>query len=535
LNQAVLAGNVTLANSLGSGLVESLAFTSFLPQLAQAMLGEPLQMAGVATYWCGQPDSLTYVLAHLDELTIFPAFRRRGRDGLLQRQLSEMTHEQLSQAILARPADFAAQEKIVRSTAPIWRQSLQSAHVALRTYVTTSGDTSVVMPGALVRVSSTLDPLEMSIQKGEGSKDAWVLSDGPVENVTLLEQTSATIAVRRSVAELPSRAAENIFWLGRQLERADTAARLLRGAASRMDGETRSSSAVELPLLLRCLADQGHLEPGYAVPEMRTHLPPIEQALPRLVFDTSQPPSLRSVVDELFRLGSVVRDRMSLDTWRIIRSIDEGFLPNRIESTSLFELLSLIDALITKLSAFSGIVSDSMTRTQSYQFLDLGRRIELALQTTSMVKNFFIPMPLVKRPAMETILEVADSLMTYRMRYMANLQLAPVLDLILTDETNPCSLAYQLLRLSELVDQLPRDRVQPGYSPEQRIAMSLAHSIKLLDIEAVAEAHVLGDFATLGNLIRNWEKQLQQTAEAISHRYFVHAASAHQLAMIRPQ
>jgi uncharacterized circularly permuted ATP-grasp superfamily protein len=108
LNQAVLAGNVTLANSLGSGLVESLAFTSYLPQLAQAMLGEPLQMAGVATHWCGQPESLTYVLEHLDELTVFPAFRRRGRDGLLQRKLSEMTHAELADAIRAT-------EKIVAS------------------------------------------------------------------------------------------------------------------------------------------------------------------------------------------------------------------------------------------------------------------------------------------------------------------------------------------------------------------------------------------------------------------------------------
>jgi uncharacterized circularly permuted ATP-grasp superfamily protein/uncharacterized alpha-E superfamily protein len=535
LNQAVHAGNVTLANALGSGLVESPAFMAFMPQLAHALLGEPLQMAGVATHWCGCDEGLAYVLKHLDELTIYPAFRQRGRDSKLQRQLNDASTEKLVEMIRANPGEFAAQEKVVRSTAPMWRQDLQSAHVALRTYVTTSGDKSVVMPGALARVSSTLDPLEMSIQKGEGSKDAWVMSEGPVEHETLLKQPDNAIAICRSAAELPSRSAENIFWLGRQMERADAAARLLRGAASRMDGETRSSSYVELPLLLRCLADQGYIEPGYAVTEMRAPLPPIEQVLPQLVFSTSQPPSLRSVVDELFRLGSVVRDRMSLDTWRIIRGIDEGFLPKRFGTTSLFELLSLIDSLITELSAFSGIVSDSMTRTQSCQFIELGRRIECSLQIISIVKNFFIPMPEIQRPALETILEIADSLMTYRSRYMANLRLAPVLDLVLTDETNPRSLAFQLFRLAEQVDQLPKIQMRPGYSPEQRIAMSLTHSIKLLDIESVAESHSLGGDKSLGKLIQTWEKELQQLAETISHRYFIHAASAHQLALIRPQ
>ncbi len=535
LTQAVHAGSVTLANALGSGLVESPAFMAFMPQLADAMLGQSLLMPGVATHWCGQPAGLKHVLEHLDELTIYPAFRQRGLDSELQLRLNRLSTAELAETIRRNPARFAAQERMVRSTAPVWGQGLQSAYVALRTYVTTSGESSIVMPGALARVSSTLDPLEMSIQNGERSKDTWVLADEPVENVTLLDKPGKAISIRRSGAELPSRAAENIFWLGRQLERAEAAARLLRAAASRMDGETRFSSSVELPLLLRCLADQGHVEPGYAVPDMRVPLPPIEQVLPQLAFDTDQPPCLRSVLDELFRLGSVVRDRMSLDTWRIIRSIDEGFIPNPMVATSLFELLSLIDSLITELSAFSGIVSDSMTRTQSYQFLELGRRIECSLQIIGIIKNFFVPMPEVQRPAMETILEVADSLMTYRSRYMANLQLAPVLDLLLTDETNPRSLAFQLFRLSEQVEQLPRDRIQPGYSAEQRIALSLTHSIKMMDIEMVAESHSLGEFVMLEKLIAGWEKELKQLAEAISHRYFVHAASAHQLAFISPQ
>jgi uncharacterized alpha-E superfamily protein len=144
-------------------------------------------------------------------------------------------------------------------------------------------------------------------------------------------------------------------------------------------------------------------------------------------------------------------------------------------------------------------------------------------------------MPDAHGPVFETVLEVADSLMTYRSRYLANLQLAAVLDLLLTDETNPRSLAYQFVQLAAHVEQLPRGEAQPGYSTEQRLAMSLLHSIHLLDIQVIAELHSLGEYAALERLADGWETQLPQLSEAISHRYLVHAGPAHQLADIRPQ
>ncbi|MCG8585226.1 MAG: circularly permuted type 2 ATP-grasp protein [Pirellulales bacterium] len=535
LTQAIRLGNVSVANALGSGLVESTAFMPFLPQLCRTLLGEELMMPGIATWWCGQPEGLAYVLENLDSLTVLPAFRRRGKDGPVRESYAKMPREELAALIRANPVQFAAQERADRSGAPVWHKKLESAFVALRSYLVSSDDGYEVMPGALARTSSSLDPLDVSIRRGEGSKDTWVLADGPVEQVTLLEEPGQAVTLRRIGTELPSRAADNLYWLGRQLERADASARLLRSTASRMTGETRSTSDAELPMLLRCLADQGQIEPGYAVEKMKSQLPAIEQALPAAVFDSTQSASLRSALDEMLRIGAIVRDRMSLDTWHIIHRIGEGFRPNRFRPTNLFDLMSKTDELITELAAFSGIIVESMTRTQAFRFLELGRRLERSLQIISLVKNCFIPMPNVHGPILETVLEVADSLMTYRSRYFANLQLAAVLDLLLTDEINPRSLAYQFVQLEEHVDQLPRQATQPGYTAEQRIAMSLLHSIRMLDIEAVAERHGMGDYQSLEDLCEEWESQIPRLSEAISHRYLVHAGPAHQLADIIPQ
>ncbi|MEZ6069665.1 MAG: circularly permuted type 2 ATP-grasp protein [Pirellulales bacterium] len=535
LTQAWRAGNVGIANALGSGLVESTAYMAFMPQLCQALLGENLALSGVATWWCGSPNAMSHVLKNLSRLVVHPAFRRRGFDGPTRDALSAMSEAQLVEQIRARPINFAAQERVERSCAPVWGNELGCENVALRVYLVASGDSYVVMPGALARLSASKQPLEVTIRQGERSKDTWIMADRPVEHVTLLGEPGQSIQLRRSGAELPSRVADGLYWLGRQLERAEALARLLRSTVSRIGGETRSTSDIALPVLLRCLADKGQIEPGYAVKGMSDQLPPITEVLPRAVFDTSQPESLRSILDELYRLASVTRDRIALDTWRIIHSLDETFRPARGGDTNLSDLLEMTDKLITGLAAVSGMLMESTTRTQAFYFLELGRRLERSLQTVNLVANSFVPLPDPPGPVFEAVLEVADSLMTYRSRYLANLQLAAVLDLLLTDETNPRSLAYQFRQIAEYVDRLPRDEALPDYTTEQRLAMSLLHSVRMMDIRAVAELHMLSSSQQLERLLDDWETRLPKLSEAISHHYLVHAGLSHQLADISPQ
>jgi uncharacterized alpha-E superfamily protein len=534
LVQAIRSGQVSVVNALGSGLVESPVLMAFLPQLSVALLGEPLQIPGVATWWCGDEESRAYVLGRLEELTIKPAFRRRGREYEFNQQLRQMSPEQLRQLIGANPAAFVAQEQVCRSTAPVWTRdaTTRGSHIAIRAFLSRSGDHYWVMPGGLTRISSNSDSLEVSVLAGERSKDTWILADSPVSPVSLLNRPGTGMKLRRSGAELPSRVADNLFWLGRHLERADSAARLLRTIATRLVGEPDADGATELPVLIRTLAEQGQIEPGFAVEGIRQQLPAIEHALPDATFDGSQPGSLCSIVSRMFRVASLVRDRMSIDSWRIINRIDQQIDALRFRKANLTDLVSMTNNIIVDLAAFSGLAMESMTRTLGWRFLDLGRRLERAMQTNNLLQSCFSETVDTLSPVLEAVLEVADSLMTYRSRYLANLQMAAVLDLLLTDESNPRSVAYQLVSIAEHIDNLPREQTQPVYTPDQRTAMSLLHVVRMCDVPMLAELYILGEHDHLKKILMQLTSELPKLSEIVSHRYLIHAGAPQQLSEI---
>ncbi len=530
LLQAVRNGNVAVVNSFGSGLVESPIFMAFMPRLCKALLDEELRLPGVATWWCGEPASLRFVLGKLDQLLVKRAFRRRGSELEAARELNQMDLGQLKEMIKADPTAYVAQERIARSSVPMWSGgSPQPAHVAIRTYAVAHADSFTVMSGGLARTSEMLESLEVSLVAGEGSKDAWVLGSAPVEHVTLLSEQSEAVELRRSGEDLPSRVADNLYWLGRHIERVEAAARLLRSVTLRLTSETDVDSRADLPWLLRALAVQGQIDPGFAVEGFKEQLPAIEQALPALVFDRHEIDSLRFMMDETFRLAASVRDRLSIDSWRIVLRIQEKFPAPDSTSCDLTDLLNITNQLIIDLAAFSGMVMESTTRSQAFRFLDLGHRLERAVQVTALIKSCFLGNGRIHGELIEAVLEVSDSLMTYRSRYLANLQLAAALDLLLTDDTNPRSLAYQLVAVNDHIDRLPRNRLSPTYATEQRLAMSILHLVRMVDIETICESHTLGQQSELAGLLANIESQLPLISHAVSHRYLVHAGPSHQL------
>jgi uncharacterized circularly permuted ATP-grasp superfamily protein/uncharacterized alpha-E superfamily protein len=535
LLQAARERTVAITNVLGAGLVESPVFMAFLPVCCQELLREDLLLPNLATWWCADPDSKRYVLDHLDGLVIRRAFRVRGQDLPFHRMLQAWPIDRLAAAIESRPHDFVAQERIDRSTAPVWSNGgIQPARIALRSYVVASGDGFEVMRGGLVRVSQSPRPLDFSILSGEGSKDAWIVSDQPVSQVSLLQMQAQTVELRRSGAELPSRVADNLYWLGRQIERSEAAARLLRTTILRLTSETECELLPELPMLLRALVEQGQIEPGYVVEGINVPLPALGQTLPGTVLDEHQAGSLRFTVTQLFRVATLVRDRISTDSWRILSRIDQQFRPwPRYAGVDLTDLLTILDQMIIDLAAFSGMVMESMTRSHIWRFLDLGRRLERALQVICLARSALEHAAELSGPVLETLLEVADSLMTYRGRYLANLQLGAVIDLLLTDDTNPRSLAYQLVLLADHVDRLPRNRTQPLLGLDQRLAMSLLHDIRMVDVPMLADLHARGQSAPLVELLTALEERLPKLSDAVNHQYLIHAGTAHQLTKIR--
>lgn len=537
LLQSVRAGQVTVVNALGAGLVEAPVFQAFLPNLCEKLLGEPLKLPNIATWWCGNSASLDYVLKHIDRMVIRRAFRHRGDELEFNQRLEQMSRSDLADTIRAAPHKFVAQERVSRSTGPVWtRNGLTSAHIALRAYLTASEDSFVVMQGALARTSKTPQPLDLSILTGEGSKDVWIVSDKPVSQATLLRPQGSAIRLRRGGAELPSRVAEDLLWVGRYLERGDAHARLLRTLVSRLMDELSADAMPELPAMLRALAKQGQIEPGFAVEGIRDALPAIEQTLPRFVLDETQDGSLRFTVTAFFETASRVRDRLSLDSWRIVRRIDSLMrLPAGDGDFEVSDLPAVLDRLIVNLASFSGLVMESMTRSLGWRFLDFGRRLERAQQIVSLVGSMLEQRQDLPGQLLEALLEAADSTMTYRSRYLAELQLAPVLDLLLTDNTNPRSVGHQLVALADHVAAFPRDNTLPQLAEEQRLAATLLHNVRMADVTALSEMYGLGQGEPLNRILGEIEEQLPRLFDAVYQRYLIHAGPSWQLSDFRPE
>ncbi len=534
LSQSAKVNQVAVTNPIGSGLTESAAYMAFTARFAQELLGEELLLPNVATWWCGEPGSLDYVLANIDTLIIQPAYRRRGSDTPRRKELLEMSRHDLVNAIRQNPTQFVGQERVRRSSAPTWGDSTNSEFTAMRCYSVAdfqskdpeselTSENYEVMDGGLGRMTKSDDPLQLTISDGETSKDVWVLSDSPVAFVTLLDGNFGPIEIRRSGADLPSRVADDLFWLGRLLERAESRARLLSVTLGRMVGELQTEED-DLAMLIRCLAQDGLIESGYAIPNLRTSLPNIRFALPNFIFDDWQSDSMRRELQQLKRLASQLRDRLSIQAWRTIQSLDRDFKMHDPRQSTAADLLDATNKLLVQLAAISGMVMENMTRTQVYQFLDLGRRIERSNQTLSMLANGALFSEKPSRPTLEATLELGDSLMTYRSRYLANMHRVGVLDLLITDETNPRSLTYQFVRIQDHVEQLPvQDGDAADLRDEQRLIIELVTAAKTFDVNAVE-----GTIAAR-NELQSWSNRTSTLARLLSHRYLVHASAAHQL------
>ncbi len=536
LVQAAHAGHVTIANALGSGVVESPALMAFLPGLCRHLLGEELQLPSVATWWCGQQRERREVTARIDRLVVKPAFGALGSDPHFGDMLSDAERHKLIARIEARPHHWIAQERVPLSTAPVWRGGkVEPRHVVLRTYVVRCDDSYSAMPGGLTRTSISAESLVVSMQRGGGSKDTWVLADGPVSSFSLLEPEHSAVTVVRRGAELPSRVADNLYWLGRYVERAEDTVRLFRAILDRLTIDSLGGTP-ELPVLLAAAQAMGVGSFGDDMHHAALPLTDplrLEDRIRTLLLDREHYTSLRATLDRAFNLASVVRDRISLDAWRIINQLH---LDVREVSTAqgdrpvVGEVATLLNRLVITLSAFSGLGMESMTRGQGWRFLDIGRRIERGVHTIRLVASALGRTHPHEPSVLEAILEVADSSMTYRSRYQTTLRVAAVLDLLLIDETNPRSLAFQMAALLNHVENLPNALGGgPGSasrSEEQQLVLAALTDLRVSDPRQLAAVDDDGFRRGLAFVLNNLASRLPRLSDALARTYLSHAASS---------
>jgi uncharacterized circularly permuted ATP-grasp superfamily protein/uncharacterized alpha-E superfamily protein len=518
---AARAGTVAIANPLGSALVEAPAFKAYLPALARALLGEELALPSVKTFWCGDPAGLSETLARLDRVVLKPAFGDRRGDPLVLRNLGAKEREALIQRVEARPWQFVAEEWPDRSQVPTWTPTgIERGPVSLRTFLCRSGNDFEVMKGGLARVGSAPDGVFLSLGADRVSKDVWIPSPTPEPDLPLPSMPDRRVELRRGGIDLPSRLLDDLYWLGRYLERADNTVRLVRAGTERATDPASSPSGRVLEAICEALLRLEILEPQASSPGSEPPRP-LEVHLFTALRGSSKTNNLLMTLRRVHTLTLRTRTRLSTDAWHALRQLldSRGEVEAVRADDPADQTIDLLDRLLLHLGAVTGAMVDNMVRGQAWAFMDMGRRVERGAFVLTILKSL-LPGGAV-RAHMEALLQISDSLLTYRARYLSSLEAAPVVDLLLTDESNPRSLVYQVERMLELMARLPREATALKSQGEKR-AISLHAELLTLDVERACA----GDGAELRAALDRFLGLLWATSDEIAERFFSHAEVA---------
>lgn len=532
LLQMIRERRVAVVNSIGTALAEMPALLPFLQAASKRLLGEELILPSVATYWCGHEGPRQFVLENIDKLIVRSAYAINDTTPSVPENRSPEKRAKLIEEIKAEPHRFVGQEQLSHSVTPVWTDGqLKPWHLTLRSFQLQTESGVEVLPGGLARVSPQPDLLGKSPTSGQMTQDCWVISDTPVDHeMTLLSPETETVQLRRSGSELPSRVAEHLFWLGRYVERCESIARLLRTTLTRLAGEDDYDEMSEMPRLVKALAAMGQVEPDYAIEGLDGAMPQLDLMLPASVFDTSTSRGLQSAAVGALRNATAVRDRISLDAYRIFRNLHtEIVVKPRPRGANVIAAIERLNHSIMLLLGFSGLAAESLTRTHGWRFVLLGRRIERAHQTAELLAAA-LSTPMVNESEIcEALLDATDSLMTYRSRYLAIVQPAPTIDLLVTDESNPRSLCFQLRDIEKALVDLPTLKTQVGLGEDERIAADLMRQLLVADANELCRRDDKGRRQQLTDLLEAVCDGMPKLATAVEARYLIHTSQTQSL------
>ncbi|AIY43530.1 Protein containing domains DUF404, DUF407, DUF403 [Collimonas arenae] len=470
LVQAARLGNVLIANSLGSGVLESGALHGFLPAISERLLGQPLALPAVASWWCGEKPALEYTLANLEQLVIMPAFPSMRMQPIYGHSLNAQSRQRVIESLLAQPHAYVAQEWVRLSQAPVLSRSgeyrLMSRAISLRVFVVAAADGSYhVMPGGLTRVAPRQRKDIVSMQQGGASKDVWVLgqmrpetADANTVQVSALDDQDGrqrilhtSLDTIRSTVDISSHAGENLFWMGRYAERCDNLAHLLRATLQRstdVQGEAREN------FYLLCEICRGL---GIALPALPATVRPtvsvLQQALMAAITDPTAATSIAGNLRHLHHCGYQVREHLSLDNWHAINRMP-GLVTDSGGVGGMAQAQNMLNNVIQACVGLAGHALDDTTRDEGWHFLMLGRHIERMTHLATLFGQFLRLPAESQNKILPWLLESANSVVTYRVRYRRTPEWLQVLHLLVFDVSNPHGIAFQFQMLERYLSDI---------------------------------------------------------------------------------
>lgn len=510
---AARAGTVVMANALGSAFLESPAIQGFMPGIAERLMGQQLLLPSLPTWWCGEAAAWSDVREHLDDKLVRSTFPRGGRTS----QLRDPKRDPSATAVDEDPDAWTVQGHLRFSRAPIWGDGAVAPRPAMvRVYaIAEGGGRWHVLPGGMTRVARREDG-SVSMQRGGTSLDTWVLTEGAVDTFSMLPRRLEVDDILQRHRPVSSRTGENLFWLGRYTERTEQLVRLARATLATL-GTADIDGAAMQPLMgaLSSLAVKTGLAPQ-GVPTLLQGAHLFERALLAGLGDREGLEGTASIAYNLValeRAATALRERLSPEHWGLICAMREGFARDLEvpagELPARAQVLAALDRLGLQLAGVTGAQTDRMTRDHGWRLLTVGRLLERLIGVTLRLRVFIESQALNTVEGIELVLELFDSLITFRARYQRHEDLLAVADLLVLDSANPRAFAGVLRRLRTEIVKLPG---------EPEVQQALLHLLPAEGAGLTLESLRGADEAAIARALRAWSTSLGQTASALADR-----------------
>ncbi len=559
LLQAVRAGHLVVANSPGSAFLESPALMGFFPALSETLLGETLQLPALDTWWCGERAALSSVLPQLDHMVIKPTYPGSASHGsfepALGRSLTEPQRDEWVGRITRQPDRHTLQAYMPLSQMPTWKNAQEGIvprSVMLRVFALRNGpDSWRVLPGGLARIAAPNAEIA-SMQRGGSSADVWVQTEADVDRSTLLTKTASSVSFTHRPRMVTSRAAENLYWLGRYTERSENMVRLVRLCLEALNGEDPASRSLWawlqqltqrqglIPFGVPFAQAHGADEASPSTPSVGTRRRVFERTLIACLDQDEHTTSVGYNLRALRQAASSLRERLSPEHWNAIVhcveqfSVDCTLTLSRPEFSAIQALQALETASAT-LAAITGAQTDRMTRDDGWQLLSIGRHVERlgfladaldlavdvgAFELTHEVSHKDGPAlaePLDNSSHFTALLALFDSTITFQAQHQQSRDLAPLVELLIQDNDNPRSLAWVTRSLRARLSKLA---VTPMGEPDA-LALLVPH-VQRANLEELCERDARGQLTQLRSCLSTCVQAAWQVSDAISGHYFSH-------------
>jgi len=528
LLQAIRAGNVLVANAPGSAFLESTALLGFLPALSRHLLGEELELPSLATWWCGERAAMEAALPQLGASVIKPTYGGAGAGAVLGKSLSRRELDEWAGRIVREAEEHTVQAYLPLSQMPTWKHSAEGERILprslmLRVFAISDGPQSWrVLPGGLTRIASAT--LEIaSMQRGGSSADTWVQTDGEVDPTSLLRYGQPAVDTAHRSRTATSRAAENLFWLGRYTERTENTVRLARLALESLNGEDQTSQPL-LAWLSEMAADNGLVLP--AVPPATQGRRVFERSLIAGLGDAEDATSVGYNLGALRSAASAVRERLSQEQWNVIVLAEKEFaqgcrLLAKDADYSPVEALRVLEALSRYTAAMTGAQTDRMTRDDGWRLLSSGRHLERLGFLASALGWAVETGAWLDEGGFEAVVALFDSTITFHAQYQQRHDIPALLDLLVLDGDNPRSLGWVAHTLRGRLARL--EGTAPGQMPD--IALTVPDP-KAWSIDAMCQTDAEGRYAYLLDMLQACTDAAYKLSDDLGSRYFTHSADA---------